>query len=232
LTEYRIVARHVRYWRGLVHKWSTVYPLTGGLSGSGPEGIADQIIAYEPQILYPSPVGNGGGLYEVAVYDQATGGVPIYVQVLFDAEVPSDWIEYTGTSWDNLAIGLDSQAETAMQVEWNAGFSKSGKPVKFRKWYHSVPYSNANPGAADIQALQITNLEDTINTMISGMASFGVLLGRGSRLAAGQCQVLPMYGNHQMPRGRKRPKTKISSDIVKLPPGLLVVPGSDGSIDS
>lgn len=232
MTDYRVVVRHVRYWRGAVHKWSTVYPLNGSVSSGDYASICDVAHTLDNGVCFPGSVGLAGGIYEVSLYNVATGGVPIAVHNYFDPDVPSAWLAYTGSGWPSGPTIVEPAAEVALQVEWNAGFSSSGKPVRFRKWYHAVPVADSSPGAPDLDSDQLTSLAAWLNVRVSSFAAYGAVLGNASRLASTTPQISPYYGNHQMPRGRKRKPLKVSSATVKLPAGILVVPGSDGSLDS
>lgn len=228
--DYRIVTRHVRYWRGNIHKWSCVYPLTGTVSSGD---IATVITAFhdmEQQICYPAPGGGGGGLWEIALYNQATGGVPIAVQSYFDPETPGTWIAYFGGAWASTTTALEGNAEVSLQVEWLAGLSRTGKPVRFRKWYHAVPQLASGNTAPDVSATNKTSLQGTIDNYMAIVGGRGLLLGNGSRLAAAQSTVLSFFGNHQMPRGRRRLVRTAARPASSFPPSLLVVPGSDDSL--
>lgn len=204
MTDYRAVARHVRYWRGQIHKWSTVYPLTGSITAGNYGNVITKIHDLEQLVNYRTAASVQGGLYEVALYDHATGGVPVAVVTYFPFGTPGSWIPYTGTGWTTTSLVTCPEAETALQVEWLAGLSVSGKPVSFKKWYHMVPNSTAVGGAPDVAAGDVTNLTTTFTTGIAALATYGVLLGNASRLAAATPVVRNFYGNHQMPRGRRR----------------------------
>jgi hypothetical protein len=232
MTTYRAVARHVRYWRGAVHKWSTVWLMTGTLTAGGGPGLIEQVHGLEQDINYPAPSGHGGGVWEIALYDQASGGSPIAVTSYFDPAVPSSWIAYIGTPWADLTANLMTAAEVALQVTWNAGLSRTGKPVKFRKWFHSVPEVGRPPGDPELAGSQVTSLQTTMNAWVAGFSTFGVLHGNGGRLAASVSVVDNFYTNHQMPRGRRRKVTRVAAGFAGLPAGLFVVPGSDGSLES
>lgn len=232
MTNYRMVARHVRYWRGAVHKWSTVYPFTGTLT-SGNYGAAITFLKnMEQQVNYSKSGENGGGLYEIALYDQASGGVPIAVSTYFPWATPGSWVPYNALGWGARTYELNPVAEAALQVEWPAGLSSSGKPVSFKKWYHSVPNEQNLPGTPDIVGSDVTALTTALTTGIAGISGLGAQLGHGSRLAATTPVIRTYYGNHQMPRGRRKRPVELSAGFAGLPPGILIVPGSDGSLGS
>lgn len=230
MTDYRIVARHVRYWRGAVHKWSTVYPITGSISPANYGAVIAALKVMEQAVNYKTTGTVAGGLYEIALYDHATGGVPVAVTTYFPWATPGSWVAYGATAWP-LAGGtaLCTEAETSLQVEWAAGLSTSGKPVTFKKWYHAVPNSVAAPGAVDVQATDATALAAAFTSGIAAMSGLGGTLGNSSRLAATTPVVRLYYGNHQMPRGRKRKVSALRTGS-SFPASVLVVPGSDGSL--
>lgn len=232
MTDYRIVSRHVRYWRGNVHKWSTVWPFVGTISSTNYSPAIDAIHEMEQAVCYPAPGGGGGGIWEVAMYDQSSGGVPVLVKSYFDPETPGTWVPYSGSAWSSLTTALEGNAEVALQAEWLAGLSRTGKPVRFRKWFHAVPQLASGNTSPDVNSGNRASLVSVMTSYLNSIGGLGAPMGRGSRLAGTSGTVLAFYGNHQMPRGRRKAPMRISSSIVKLPPGLLVVPGSDGSLDS
>jgi hypothetical protein len=204
VTDYRIVSRHVRYWRGSVHRWSTVWRFTGTLASGNLGAATAAIKSLEDQVNYKGIGGNYGGCYEVAIYDHATGGIPIDTTTYFDWTTPGAWIQYTSTAWPVINEPVDSAAETAMAVQWHAGLSVTGKPVIFRKWFHAVPINVGAPASADIPGPTVISLQNAINTQVAAVGALGALMGTGGRLAATTCVVKPYYGSHQMPRGRRR----------------------------
>lgn len=205
MTNYRAVARHVRYWRGVIHKWSTVYPLSGTLASSNYTAALSALFTMEQKLLFPSSGIVGGGIWEMALYNADTGGVPISVTPLFDPNTHADWISYTGTVWTGVGSRqLETAAETALQVEWPAGVSRTGKTVHFRKWYHSVPTSASSAGAQDIGTDDIASIVTALEDGIASVAALGAPMGIAGRLAAMTPEVSPFYGNHQMPRGRRK----------------------------
>lgn len=230
MTDYRLVNRHVRYWRGQIHKWSTVYPLTGSISSGNYSALMTRMLQMERAVCYPAPGGAGGGVWEQALYDQATGGVPVAVNSIFDPETPGTWVPYLGSAWSSLTTALEGNAEVALQVEWLAGLSRTGKPVRFRKWYHAVPQLASGNTAPDVSSTNVTSLEAYIQVALADVAGYGALLGNAARLAAATPVVLPFFGNHQMPRGRRRLVRTAARPASSFPPSLLVVPGSDGSL--
>lgn len=231
MTNYRIVARHVRYWRGAVHKWSNVYPFSGTIATGQYANAISYIHNLEQSVCYPAPGGGGGGVWEIALYNQSSGGVAQAVQTYFDPATPSSWIPYIGDAWASLSQELVSNAECALSVRWQAGLSSSGKPVFFRKWYHAVPNNPSPPPTPDVSAANATSIASYLTANLNSVGGLGAPMGNGSRLASTTPLVATWYGNHQMPRGRKRQPTRVASDVVHLPPGLLIVPGSDGSLE-
>lgn len=207
MSAWRIVVRHVGFWRGQVHKWSTVYPFAGSLSASNYQAVINAMEAHDRGICYSASGGETGGVYEVAIYNSATGGVPVANQQFFDPTNPSGWYGYTAAGWSTASGPAEGTLETALQLEWPAGLSKSGKPVIFRKWYHAVPQSASNAGQAQVTPANQASLATFSQDQIAIVQGFGILLGNASRLAASTPRVLPYYGNHQMMRGRRKKKS-------------------------
>ena len=211
MTDYRVVTRHVGYWRGAPHRWSNVYPMTGSVSSGDYAAVLAAFATLDRGVCYPSPSGIQGGLWEVQLYDHATGGVPVASASYFDPDTPGAWINYTGDGWDSITVASEKPLETALMVEWPAGLSRTGKPVIFRKWYHAVKLSLSSGGGPDVASLDVSSLETFIHDTLATVAPYGLLMGNSSRLAATTPVVLGYYGNHQMPRGRRKRVTALTS---------------------
>jgi len=206
--QYRIITKHVRYWRGNIHRWSNSYQFQGTAAAPTSTDLTTLTTA-ESNLLYHPPSGIWGGTYGAVAYNEG-GGAPLSFVDFFDPDTPASWIPYTHTGW-SATTNLEPAAETAMLVEWPAGLSSSGKPVNFRKWYHSVPISNAATGGApDIASATVTALQAKAVILTNCLASSHLLLSTGARFA-GTPVVSAFYGNHQMPRGRRR-KALVTAD--------------------
>lgn len=203
MTDYRAVLRHAKYWRGNVHRWSTSYEFTG--SGVPPDGTAcDTLKAAEEHMLYsPTTAPFSAGVAEAAFY-LASGGTPIVEKIYYDWTQPSAWIAPSSDGWPVRTVALENLAETALLVEWQGGLSRTGKPVKFRKFYHSVPFSQGTGSSGDISGTTQTALVARANALTGCLGgTYGLALGNASRLA-GTASVSLYYVTHQMPRGRRR----------------------------
>jgi hypothetical protein len=222
---YRGVVRHVRYWRGNIHRWSTVYNFTG--SGSYVPGTADahNLLLADAKLCYPAGAVDQG-IYECQIYNNATGGTAIATYTNADWENPATWIPPGGTGWTTTGLGFNANAETALVVEWAAGSSSSGKPVTLRKWYHSVPGSEVVGNGTQISGTDITSLTAAAQSLVGVFAANGLVLSSASGRLAGVAKVLPYFGNHQMPKGRKRKPLvtaggRYTGPTVVIPDGLL-----------
>lgn len=229
MTVYRAVVRHVSYWRGQVHRWSTVYHFNGVLSGVLDASACNSVRTLDDHMCY-GPLPSDGGSYECAIYDQAEGGVPIAVDTVFDWTVPADWPGFTGTAWTTTGAPQLISRETALDVSWAAGLSKSGKPVKLRKWYHALPDNGIVGNGVQVVPTDAASLLVGATALTHALSSHGLLLSSGSGRLAGTASIADMFGNHQMPRGRRRPALVSADGKTRFPAGLLVVPGSDGSL--
>lgn len=222
MANYRIITKHVRYWRGNIHRWSNSYQFQG--TAAAPTGTdLTTLKTAEGNLLYSPTTGIWGGCYEAVAYN-AGGGVPIAEVSFFDPDTPASWVGYAGSGWGSHTVNPETAAEVAMLVEWPAGLSSSGKPVNFRKWYHAVPLSSAaTGGAADINSANLITLNAAAVTLTNCLASSHLLLSTGARYA-GTPAVSPFYANHQMPRGRRRRALVTASGRYTGP--TIVVPDS------
>lgn len=204
MTDYRAIVRHVRYWRGTVHRWSTSYRFTGSLTAPLDPTAASTLLLADDKMCYSSSSGAvAGGTYACEIY-AASGGTPLASYTRFDWETPASWIPYAATAWGSRTPAQDAVAETAALVEWPAGLSRTGKPVKFRKFYHAVPDTSGPGSSPDIPtATQATLAAQANNVSICLYSGYGIALGSAGRLP-GTPVVLPFYVTHQMPRGRRK----------------------------
>lgn len=230
--DYRMVVRHVRYWRGTPHKWSQVFPFTGSISAGNYGAAINALHVGVQQICFQPTSATYGGNYAIALYNSATGGVPVAVTTYFDPDTTSAWVQYDGSAWGTHGQPAEAAAEVAMGIRWAAGLSSSGKPVYFRKWVHAVPISTAAPGVRDISTTAAGAIANAMTSAQNAIGALGLQLGNGSRLASLSPVVEPYYENHQMPRGRRRLVRAAARPASSFPPSLLVVPGSDGSLEA
>ena len=222
MTTYRAVVRHVRYWRGVVHRWSTVYHYSGTASGAVGDTQATAVLTADDGMCYGTGAADGG-TYECQVYDQAVGGVPIATVTRFDWTNPGAWIRYSSAYWTTTGPGAEPAAEVALGGEWAAGLSKSGKPVLLRKWWHAVPISTAAGGTVDVDNADHTSLLTGMTALYNAMGSVGLLLSSGTGRFAGAATIQRYYQNHQMPRGRRRPPLLTAGGVYKGP--VAKIPG-------
>lgn len=211
MASYRAVVRHVRYWKGQIHRWSTSYTFTGGGGGTPDSTDCATLLTNDDAMCYSFAAADGG-TYACEIYDLAAGGSPIASHTAFDYTVPADWIPYSSDGWAAPpSDGFEISAEVALLVEWAGGLSRTGKPVTFRKWFHAVPNAIVSPPAAQVSPTNITSLETAATTLQHSLGGRGLSMGSVSGRLAGSPTVQPFYGNHQMPRGRRRKALVTSS---------------------
>ncbi len=203
-TALKFTVRHVRYWRGAIHRWSTDYSYVGSSSLSPDAGLCSSLLNLDDHMCYAGG-STEGGTYECAVYDPRAGGTALAVYTRFAWDTPGDWIGYGGAAWTTTGLDFEAAAEPCLLVEWPAGKSKTGKPVAFRKYYHAIPVSQAgSAGAHDVATADVTSLEAGAEALRSFLGAQGWSLGTPAGRLAGTGVVSPFYGSHQMPRGRRR----------------------------
>nr|CRY96080.1 hypothetical protein [uncultured prokaryote] len=216
MSDYRGIVKHVSYWRGIVHRWSTSYSLTAAGSPVIDTAACEILLSNDDLMCFGQSAADGG-TYECAIYN-AGGGTPLATYTAFDYETPSTWILHAGAAtWDVAeTINSDTGLESALVVDWPAGVSKSGKPVAFRKWFHAVPQSGTAPKTPDVPAASLTKLQAQAAALQVCLTSgYGLNLGNAGRVA-GSPVVSAYYGNHQMPRGRRRKKVTLSTPNGKI----------------
>jgi hypothetical protein len=200
---YRAQVHHVSYWRGLVKRWSTVYDFDGVLSKPIDSAAATLVLTADDNMCYGSSSSKNGGTYSCAIYNNATGGTPIASVTRFDYTNPTVWITYAGGSWATAPGFAAGTLEGALQVEWAAGLSKTGKPVYLRKWYHAIPTIGPSAGAQFATA-DVTKLTAAANGLVNVLGSYGLILSSKSGRLAGAAKVSAYAGAHQVVRGKRR----------------------------
>jgi hypothetical protein len=216
MTDYRITSKHIRYWRGVPHRWSMDWPFTGTLAaGDWPAAIAAiRTLVQGIGFQHSSGVSSGGN-WGIDLYNETAGGVPLASVSYFNPATIPFAGSYTGAGWSDLTAEFEGQAEVALQLRWPAGLSSTGKAVYFRKWSHAVPIGNPS-GTADVSSGDITGLAAIVNAQIAVIGGLGAPMGKGGRLAATSVTVEPFYGNHQMPKGRRKKAAKTVSTSLPL----------------
>ena len=202
----RAVVRHVRYWRGTIHRWSTVYQFVGTPTSALTADDATLVLEADDDMCYPAE-NFYMGTYECQLYDQAVGGVPIASVTRFNWENHAAWIPPTGMGWTTRGNVAVSTAEVALLVEWPAGLSRTGKPVVLRKFYHACEDNEPGPGSPDVGGSDLASLAERANTLKGTLAAKGLVLGSSSGRLAGAPRVNQFYVTHQMPRGCRKKAT-------------------------
>lgn len=220
---YRVEVIHAGYWRGSVDRWSTSYQYQGTVSKPLDNDACDAMRALDSDMCYQPATAGNGGIASVAFY-ASSGGTSVHQRTYFDWQVPGSWIPYTGDGWDTVTPELNTVGEAALVVEWAGGTSTSGKTVKFRKWYHSVPQSQGGYGDPDVIPADVSKLESVANQFPSALSAYGLIMGTPAGRFAGTSTIRTYYGNHQRPRGRRRPP------LVKANGGVGGVLGDIGAL--
>lgn len=191
---YQVVS--VGMWRGKVKRWNTTFHLANSdqtanlyarMADSGYKAPGDVVGACS------------GGVASIAVYN-ATGGAPLSNTIFFDWQTPSTWIPYTAAAWNSVPAGtpLDAAGESAVLISGlMPALSKTGKPVRTRKYLHAVPSrTSAAFDDPDVPAAVVTQL---------GLLFSVGFMGNAAGVIPNSVQVDDWYVSHQRVRGRRRP---------------------------
>lgn len=195
-----MVVTHTDSWRQTSdHKWTTVYPYVGTLSGLVLADV-DAFLSLDAALCYNGTTG-GGFISHGAFYDLTAKGSPLFQESVVLPYSGSDWVTAAG------AVGQELNREVAAVLEWPGGLSRTGKPITFKKWIHAVPLSPSTAGGSDdIDGATATALKATMASIVTHFAGQGLAMGNARRFAGTGYIVRSVYENHQMPKGRKRPK--------------------------
>lgn len=215
MAAFRFSVRHVGYWRGQVHRWSTNYVFFGTPDSPPSAEDCQTMLLWDDQMCYGGNVSESG-TYECAVYDLSKKGTHIAIYTRFDWKDPATWINPSGAAWTTTGVQKDQTMEVALVVEWAGGLGATGKPVYFRKWYHNVPISNPTGAGAQISAADLMSLSAHASGVRGLFGANGLLFGSKAGRIAGSPRILNWYGNHQMPKGKKKRKTAaaVRSDSI------------------
>lgn len=195
-----MVVTHTDSWRDdTAHKWTTVYPYVGTAVGLTLSDV-DDFLSLDAALCYNGTTGSGF-ISHAAFYDLSAKGSPLFQEPVALGYDGSDWVTAAG------AVGQELNREVAAVLEWPGGLSRTGKPVTFKKWIHAVPLSpSVAGGSPDIDGATITALKATMASIVTHFAARGLAMGNARRFAGTGYIVRSVYENHQMPKGRKRPK--------------------------
>lgn len=220
--DYRAVVRHVRTWRGNIHKWSTTYPFVNQPSTPLTGTDLDHLAFRDSAMCYGTSAADGG-VWGVDLYKVGQKGSPILTTRYFDPELIADWSGYGSSGWTTTGQAMLQVAEPALVVEWAVGLSSSGKPVRLKKWYHAVPVPQNAENSPDVPVADRNSLLTAATAITGVFSSKGLSLGSSASRLAGSPTVLAYYGNHQMPKGRKR-KPLVNANGQYTGPAITRVP--------
>jgi hypothetical protein len=203
MTEYLCVVKHVGYWRGVIHRWSTAYPYVGSAALSGTT-VVDAVADRDSGMCFGSAA--DGGIFESSLYDVTAKGSPIETHTYFDYLDTSAWTGYTSAGYFAVPSAEAQPLELALLASWYAGMSRTGKPVFFKKWYHAVGETAAAvSGAADVTSANVASLGAYGAGFQGLLSAHGLAMGNARRLVAvGEPGIGAFFENHQIPKGRKR----------------------------
>ena len=232
MSDYRVIVKHVRYWRGQVHRWSNSFEYTGSLTHAFDSAACDAMRnAVQPFGYQASTGAVQGGIWGVTFYN-AGGGVPLASKQYFDPLVPAGWLPYTGTVWGNHTPAIEPVAEVAMTFAYPAGISSTGKPIHFRKYIHAVPDSVVAEPTGEIVAADIASIKSAASSLATVLnPGYGVVMGNSRRFAdSTNPSVNPFYVTHQMRRGRrKRPVAAVTAQNALFQSTINALVGSTSS---
>jgi hypothetical protein len=98
--------------------------------------------------------------------------------------------------------------ERAWLVQWDGGFDSRGKPVKFRKWFHTCGAFGANSASssnltndASLSSTIRGNVATAVNALnpltVSGIGSNGIMCNKGNSRAADTGAVCHRFLEHR-----------------------------------
>jgi hypothetical protein len=225
VARYRIQVVHVDYWRGSPHRWQNTFNYTAAAGTPSYAGVIATLYSYLQGLGAAS---YHGGIAEIKIY-ASTGGVPLDSVTYFPWDTPSAWIPYTGTLWVSSATQNPSNAEAAAIFTVPAGFSRTGKPVKLRTYWHAFNGGADEAGGPDFGAAIVPGLQTQYNKLqvLSDGTGNSLVLCNPAGLPVGSlCTLDPYVCNHQRIRGRRRKVVTI--DGARYEP----LPGTGGPLEA
>src|SRR5579859_3467906 len=125
-SNFAFVVRHCSFWRGNVHRWSTVYPFVNTGEGSSMTDAGLDTMAHEDAAwCYFGPDGDQGAVYAVDFYSLDVGGSPLLSKTYADASNPNSGTVPSGTDWTVGGALAETNLECSMLVEWSGGLGKT-----------------------------------------------------------------------------------------------------------
>jgi hypothetical protein len=203
-------------WRVGEHNWS----LTGNHSGSSFDATDAETFmtgsASPFALTFRHFIATPGTTVVRAAYYDGETSAPIW-EALYDVDSPA--VTPLVPLGDAMAeIDDPGPLEVCVILEAPAGLSSRSKPVYLRKYIHSI--SGGNTTSSDTGIAWTFDAGSIHTNAVAAMGNgdwFGTrvyISPTGRQPASGAWVALPSPGNHQMPRGRKKPASSTGSSIL------------------
>nr|CRY97290.1 hypothetical protein [uncultured prokaryote] len=225
MTIYKFQATSVGFWRGQEKRWQNTFHYDASNDAAAASCLSD----FNTKILALGSTTVHGGLASVAVYNTATGGVPVLSQINFPWETSSSWIGWPGAGPWGTGLAIPLAGEPAARFRTQAGVGKTGKPVYVGIYWHSFMCAAETTSAVQFTSTVVTaasTLYNNLQTLSSGGTALCVQVTPAGGSIAGSGTLLPYVDAHQRTRGRRRKSVSIdgkkyypaakSSDIVPV----------------
>lgn len=214
------------FWRGRPHIWNNRYIM------SGPNPTAAQAVTVinalhdiENAVYGPQAAGAGVGFVRGKAYPAGLGSY--FASVLWnDTEAPATATGFTGHSYSGLGWGVD--LENCLDIRMPlTGLSSRGKPVYVRKFFRGFVSFNGANTTTPIPSTDRNYIAATVLPWQTGMgANNWVVIGKSGRQASGPPQVEQYIGAHQVPRGRRKPKSATTTAAFNQGVGVGIAAGA------
>jgi hypothetical protein len=200
---YKFQATSVGYWRGQAKRWQNSFHYSASNDASAALCLAD----FATKIKALGSNLTAGGLASVAVYNTATGGVPVGSTVFFPWQTPSSWILWTSAGPWGSSLNVPTANEAAARFRTQAGVGRTGKPVYVGIYWHSFTSLTEESAAPQFASTVITAASlkyNAFQTLSDGTSAAAVQVTPGGGSIAGSGTLLPYVDSHQRTRGRRR----------------------------
>lgn len=203
------------YWRGVPHTWVNRYVLSGpNPSAADATSVINGLKAIEDKLHPQANAGNGVGFVEGRCY-ASTGYTPIVTVPYNSDKAIGTATGFAGGTWATHTQIWAPTLETCLLIEIPLVLpSSSGKPVTLKKYMRGNSFNfNEDYQDAQIPTPDLVGIAAACLPWTTGIGgTFYTLSALTANPTSGPPTARPYLVTHQIPRGRKKKKTTLSSE--------------------
>lgn len=196
------------YWRGLNKTFINRYIMSGADPAQADANeVIDSLNAIENNLFPVIGAGQGVGFVQARAY-KSTGGPPLLVVNYNESKNLATATGFSGPTGGYESIAFTGTLENALLVSMPLqGLSTRGKPVSVKKFFRGIINQNEAGQDAGVSPSDVAKINANVTPWATGMGTNQyVVIGKSGRQSSGHPTAHVFIANHQVPRGKKRPK--------------------------